>query len=66
MICDGVTDLANVLSNTFYEKDKTRQVIYLIALLEGVEPRFLSISILKMFTVGADLGGFRGFFQYSH
>ena len=64
MICDGVTDLVNALSNTSYEKDETKKVIYLIALLDGVEPRFLCILMLRMFTAEADLGGFSGFFQY--
>ena len=43
MICDGVNDLSNVLIKTFYEKDEIKKVIYLIALLEGVELMFLCI-----------------------
>ena len=43
MICDGVNDLFNVLIKTFYEKDEIKKVIYLIALLEGVELMFLCI-----------------------
>ena len=44
MICDGVKDLVNVLIKIFYEKDETKKVIYLIAVLEGVE--LMSLSIL--------------------
>ena len=43
MICDGVNDLFYVLIKTFYEKDEIKKVIYLIALLEGVELMFLCI-----------------------
>ena len=43
MICDGVNDLFNVLIKTFYEKDATKKVIYLIGLLESVELMFLCI-----------------------
>ena len=63
MICDGVTDLVNVLINIYNEKDETKKV-YLIVFLEGVEPIFLCILMLRMFTAEADLGGFSGFFQY--
>lgn len=45
MICDGVKDLVNVLFKIFFEKDETRKVIYLMALLEGVELIFLCILI---------------------
>ena len=62
MICDGVTDLVNVLINIYNEKDETKKV-QLTALFEGVEPMFLRILILRMFTVGDDLGRFRGFSQ---
>ena len=59
MICDGVTDLVNVLINIYNEKDETKKV-YLIVFLEGVEPMFLCILMLRMFTVGDDLGSRQG------
>ena len=62
MICDGVKDLITLLVKIFHEKDETKKV-YLIALLEGVEPMFLCILRLRMFTVRDDLGGFRGLGQ---
>lgn len=62
MICDGVTDLVNVLINIYNEKDETKKV-YLIAFLEGVELMFLCILMVRMFTVGDDLGRFRGVSQ---
>ena len=43
MICDGVNDLFNVLIKTFYEKDETKKVIYLIGLLESVGLMLLGI-----------------------
>ena len=42
MICDGVTDLVNVLINIYNEKNETRKV-FSIALFEVVEPMFLCI-----------------------
>ena len=62
MICYVVKDLINILVKIFKEKGETRKV-YLIALLEGVEPMFLCILRLRMFTVGDDLGGSRGLGQ---
>ena len=59
MICDAVKDLITILVKIFHEKDETKQV-YLIALFEGVEPTFLCILRLRMFTVRGDLGRFRG------
>ena len=40
MICDGVTDLVNVLIKIYNEKDETKKA-FLIALFEGLEPMFL-------------------------
>ena len=48
MISDGVSDLINVLIKIHYEKDETKKV-YLIALIEGVEPMFLCILSRRMF-----------------
>ena len=53
MICDGVKDLITILVKIFHEKDETKKV-YL------VEPMFLCILRLRMFTVRGDLGGFWG------
>ena len=60
MICDGVNDLIVVVANIFPEKDETKKV-YLKAFFEDVEPIFLRILMVRMFTVGDDLGGCRGF-----
>ena len=62
MICDGVTDLVNILINIYNEKDETKKV-FLTALFEGVELMFLWIIMLRVFTVGDDLGRFRRFSQ---
>ena len=65
MICDGVNDLFNVLIKTFYEKDETKKVKYLIGLLESVELMFLCILMeLGCLPVGNNLVGLRGFRQY--
>ena len=55
MICDGVKDLVNVLIKIFFEKYETKKVIYLIALLESVEP--MSLSILMDSELGCLLPG---------
>ena len=60
IICDGVNDFIVVVANIFREKDETKKV-YLKALFEDVEPIFLRILMVRMFTVGDDIGGFRGF-----
>lgn len=62
MICDGADDLIEVLMKILTEKDETKKV-FLITLFKGVEPGFLCILMLRMFTVGDDLGRFRVFRQ---
>ena len=62
MICDSANDLIEVLMKILNEKDETKKV-FSIALFEVVEPMFLRILMLRMFTVGDHLGRFKGFSQ---
>ena len=59
MICDAADDLIEVLMKILNEKDETKKV-FLIALFKDVELMFLCILMVRMLTVGDDLGRFRG------